>query len=95
MARGYECAAHKHDCLIPQESHHVWPLGYHGPDIKSNRVLICCNAHSDAHYLMEALLKGKPVDFRQYGPGVRKIALEGYNKVMAYADSLAKTTQGE
>lgn len=90
MGRGLECAAHVHESLVPQESHHIWPLGYHGPDVKSNRALVCCNAHSDIHYLMEAMLKNKPVDLRLYGPGVRKLAFSGYQQVMKYAEDLAQ-----
>lgn len=88
MARGIDCAAHKHSSLVPQESHHVWPLGYHGPNTASNRVLVCCNAHSDIHYLLESMLRGKPVDLREYGPSVRLFASLGYGQVMAYAESI-------
>lgn len=87
--RGRKCEAHVHDSLVPQERHHVWPLGYHGPNIPSNLVTICCNAHSDVHYMMEAMLKGKPYDRREYGVGVRRIAEAGYKAVMAYGESLS------
>jgi hypothetical protein len=82
-----------HEQLVPQERHHVWPLGYHGPDVASNRVLICANAHGDIHYLMEAMLKGRAVDRRTYGPGVRTLADRGYALVMAYAESLAQAME--
>lgn len=93
MARGTSCAAHTHDTTIPQESHHVWPLGYHGPNTAANRALVCCNAHSDAHYFLEHLLRhgGQwPDDWRTYGPRVRAIALSGYAQVMAYGASLTQ-----
>lgn len=89
MARGTDCAAHRHDSLVPLENHHIWPLGYHGPDVKSNIIRVCANAHGDAHYLLEDLLKGRPVDKRTYGPVVRDIAQRGYAAVMAYAESLS------
>lgn len=89
MARGFSCGVHQHRNLVPQESHHIWPLGYHGPDTTSNRVLLCCNAHSDIHYLLESLLKGRKVNLREYGLGVRKYARAGYEQVMAYAEALA------
>lgn len=89
MSRGTECAAHVHGCLVPQERHHVWPLGYHGPNVPANLVTICCNAHSDTHYLLEALLRGHPVDLRTYGPKVRELARLGYEQVMAYGATLA------
>ena len=89
MARGTDCAAHNHGHLVPIEVHHIWPTCYHGPDVKSNKVRICANAHSDIHYMMEAMLKGKPLNKREYGPGVRKYATLGYEQVVAYAESLA------
>jgi hypothetical protein len=90
MARsrdGFVC--HKHRSLVSYERHHVWPLGYHGPDTAANKVKICPNAHSDIHYLMELILRGKPYDLTEYGPAVRELALRGAREVTAYADSLA------
>lgn len=89
MARGFNCVAHVHDDLVPIEVHHIHPTAYHGPDTANNKAPLCSNAHSDVHYLLEAMLKGKPVDRRQYGVGVRRIADDGYRRVMAYAESLA------
>lgn len=88
MARGIECACHKHSHRVPQEVHHVWPKEYHGPDDASNKIKICCNAHSDIHYLMNAMLRKHPYDLREYGPKVRHYATRGYNEVMAYCESL-------
>ena len=93
MKRGLDCAAHKHDSLVPLEDHHVHPLGYHGPDVKANKVRICANAHSDAHYMLELMLKKKAFDAREYGGGVRAIALRGYAAVMAYGESLAVVSE--
>lgn len=91
MKRGLDCRAHVHDSTVPQEDHHVWPLGYHGPDVAANKVRICCNAHSDAHYYLEYLLRHngqRPDNWRTWGTGVRIIAQQGYVQVMAYAESL-------
>lgn len=93
MARGTECECHIHDTTIPQERHHVWPKGYHGPNTPDNLVTICCNAHSDIHYYMEYLFKHNgetPPDWRTYGPTVRALAKRGYDEVIAYGESLAK-----
>lgn len=94
--RSTTCAAHRHDSLVPVESHHVWPLGYHGPDAKANRVQLCANAHSDAHYLLERMLKtGDTVPWpeaRTYGIGVRAIARDGYVAVIAYGRGLSLET---
>lgn len=89
MARsreGFVC--HAHDTMVSYEMHHVWPLGYHGPDTKANKIKICCNAHSDIHYLMELILKGKPYRPQEYGPQVRLFAQRGADQVMAYAEKL-------
>lgn len=85
--KGFAC--HRHIDMTSYELHHVWPLGYHGPDVPANKVKICPNAHSDIHFLMERLFRGKPVDYRQYGLNVRGLALKGYRQVTAYAERLA------
>ena len=85
--KGFAC--HAHPSLVSYEIHHVWPREYHGPDTKANKVKICCNAHSDIHYLLQRMLGGKPYDLREFGPQVRRLAVSGYEQVIAYADSLA------
>jgi hypothetical protein len=58
MPRGTECAAQpsgKHDTTVPQEDHHVVPLSRGGPDTPGNTERVCCNAHSDVHYLLNAI----------------------------------------
>ena len=89
MARsdtGFAC--HKHDDLVSYELHHCWPRQYHGPDEDWNIVKICPNAHSDIHWLLERLLRGKPVDRPAYGPTIRAIAKRGYAEVLAYAEQV-------
>ncbi len=89
MPRGLICAAHVHDTTVPQERHHVQPLSRGGPNTKANLVVICCNAHSDAHYLLDLIedAGGYPLVpeavKRTFGYGVRRIALQGW---AAYAD---------
>jgi len=85
--KGFVC--HSHTTKVSYEIHHVWPKEYHGPDTKANKVKICCNAHSDIHYLLERMLGGKLYDLREFGPQVRQLAQSGYEQVVAYADSLA------
>jgi hypothetical protein len=85
--KGFMC--HTHRAHVSYVGHHVWPLGYHGPDIKANIVKICPNAHSDIHYLMDRMLAGKPYNWREYSHAIYRLALEGYKEVSAYADKLA------
>jgi hypothetical protein len=86
--KGFVC--HDHTSMVSYELHHIWPLGYHGPDIPGNKAKVCPNAHSDIHYLMERLFRGKPVNYREYGPNVRDLARWGYEQVIAYAEDLSK-----
>jgi hypothetical protein len=84
--QGFAC--HVHHEMVSYEMHHVWPLGYHGPDTPANKVKICPNAHADIHYLMERMFRGKPYMIREYGFWVRVFARQGYEQVTAYAESL-------
>ena len=89
MARdngGFACHHHRH--YVSYEVHHVFPKCYGGEDIIGNRIKICPNAHSDIHYLMDRMLAGKPYDPREYGPAVRRYALEGFQHVQARIDGL-------
>lgn len=76
--------------MVSYEMHHVWPLGYHGPDESHNIVKICCNAHSDIHFLLHKMLTGKPYKPAEYGPSVRDIAKRGFDAITAYADSIGR-----
>lgn len=88
-ARGAELVCHRHDDLVSYEDHHVWPQAMHGPDEPWNVVRICCNAHSDVHHLLNLMLRGKPYRLSDYGPRIRVLALDGYARVTAYAESIA------
>lgn len=85
--KGFFC--HAHHEMVSYEIHHIFPLGYGGSDTAANKVKICPNAHSDAHYAMERMFRGKPIDWAEYGPAVRYLARRGYNEVMAHAEELA------
>lgn len=90
MARsreGFQC--HSHDALVSYEIHHVWPKEYHGTSTPDNLVKICCNAHSDIHYLMNLMLRGKPYNLIEYGPNIRALAQRGYQAIIAYGDELS------
>lgn len=86
--KGFVC--HRHRERVSYEIHHVWPTAYHGPDTKANKVKICCNAHSDIHYLMDRILAGKPNRLAEYGPAVRRLARSGADQVLAYAERIAR-----
>ena len=90
MARdnqGFAC--HEHRRMVSYEMHHIWPLGYHGPDTAANKIKICPNAHSDIHYLMERMFRSKPYNRREYGWKIFYYARSGYDQVTAYAEKEA------
>ena len=84
--KGFAC--HIHHEMVSYEIHHIWPLGYHGPDTADNKVKVCPSAHADIHYLMERMFRGKSYSRREYGQKVRVLAYIGYHQVTAYAESL-------
>src|SRR3954463_14860859 len=58
--------------------HHIQPLGMGGPDVASNKVVVCDTGHYNIHRLMGYLLKGQALP---KGLGTRKervLANQGY-----------------
>lgn len=84
--KGFAC--HVHRGMVSYELHHIWPVGYHGPDTASNKIKICPNAHSDIHFLMERMFRSKPYNYHEYGRAVRWYAQQGYRQVMAYGEGI-------
>jgi len=91
--KGFVC--HSHRNKVSYEIHHVWPTAYHGPDKAWNRIKICPNAHSDIHFLMEAMFKKRKIDLRDYGHTIQEFAKSGYDQVIAYAESLAEISNAQ
>lgn len=80
---GVDCACHHHREWVPLEIHHVWPKGDGGPDVPTNKVTICENAHGAIHSLLDHMRKG-PVPWiirRRYGRKVRAFAQLGYDRM--------------
>lgn len=84
---GLVCAVHAHDCLVPVESHHIWPVGDGGPNRKSNRVDVCANGHSSIHGYLDLLIRHDGevpwMLARMFGPKVRELAQRGYDQIQA------------
>jgi 5-methylcytosine-specific restriction endonuclease McrA len=84
MAMGRDCAAHTHSEDVPLEVHHIWPKGDGGPDIKTNRISVCANAHGAVHSLIDRARKLGSVEAvpwairRRYGVRVRALATAGW-----------------
>lgn len=85
--KGFAC--HVHHNWVSYEIHHIWPQCYHGPDTPDNKIKICPNAHSDIHYLMERMLRGKPSRLEHYSNFVKRYAKLGYQQVTKYAEERA------
>lgn len=87
---GRNCYAHTHREDVPLEVHHVWPVGAGGPDIYTNRISLCANAHGSVHHYLARMTKAAPPDGlstpprlpwsvrRVYGRKVRRIAEAGW-----------------
>jgi hypothetical protein len=54
---------------------------------------ICSNTHSGVHDMLNKMLRGKPYDLKIYTPTMRRLANEGYKRIMAYGEELAKTKE--
>ncbi len=53
--RGTDCKAHRHDAVGAQEKHHLQPQSRGGRTVQANMRWLCANAHSDVHYLLDAI----------------------------------------
>jgi len=84
MPMGVTCHAHRHDSWVPIERHHVWPLGLGGPDVESNKVSVCANAHYSIHEYLDRLIKtGGHVPWDEgchFGPKIRALATSGWEQ---------------
>lgn len=81
------CIVHKHRDTVPLDVHHVFPRGAGGPDIASNRIVVCPNGHRRIHDYIRLLLKHQgqvpwPIT-RLFGPKVRHYARAGYDQIIA------------
>lgn len=84
---GRACWAHVHLSRVPLEDHHVWPKADGGPNVPANRRLLCSNAHSAVHDLLDKMRKAGtealPWQLRRgYGRKVRRLAVAGYRATL-------------
>jgi hypothetical protein len=81
---GDECAVHQHDEWIPTMKHHVWPQGLGGPNIASNRIVVCANGHYMIHAFLDLLIRHNGAvpgsTARHFGHAVRGYAESGWNQ---------------
>jgi hypothetical protein len=67
------------------EGHHVWPLGYDGPDIAENMRWLCPTTHTKVHNLWREWVRAggePPWDImRRYSGYVRGLVADGWSQV--------------
>ncbi len=87
---GRTCSLHRHREDVPEEDHHVWPLGMGGPDVAANKERVCANGHGMVHYYLALLFKaertGGSIPWstrRRFGFRTRRLAMLGYRRVKA------------
>lgn len=69
------------------EHHHIWPLGWGGPDAPTNRIVICATGHNSVHALLDAYRRaGGPPGWdvlQHYGRAERHLADRGWQASLA------------
>jgi hypothetical protein len=68
------------------EVHHIRPLGHGGADHPDNKVRLCATGHNNVHRLLDRLLstggKVPGAELRTYARGERKLARDGYDRIV-------------
>jgi len=84
MPMGEECVVHRHREWVPIEVHHIWPVGLGGPNIASNKISVCCNAHYSIHEFLRQLIlhDGEvPAELaKHFGAKVKRYATQGWTE---------------
>lgn len=71
------------------EVHHIWPKGDGGPNVASNRIVVCATGHNNIHKLIDELKASKGevpyAVLRQYSFKEREYAQLGYLRLTRHA----------
>lgn len=64
------------------EIHHIVPMAWGGPDVASNRINVCGNAHNNVHALLRAYSRANGTPSwevrRRFSPFTRSLAARGW-----------------
>jgi len=75
--------------VMELDKHHIWPLGFEGPDVPENWIWLCPTAHRNVHEYLRLLLKyeGKVAKdlANDYPWFARDVAWKGYRRIKAKA----------
>ena len=63
------------------EVHHIQPLAMLGPNIASNRIVVCPTGHTNIHKILHLLCRDLPVIIG--GRRERAVARDGYDRWVA------------
>ena len=69
-------------------AHHVWPLGFGGPDIASNLIWLCPTAHVNVHEILRDLMRLGRLTYYEYNLTTTRtvqhyayvVAVEGFDR---------------
>lgn len=58
---GVECVLHAYHSpeVTSYDVHHAIPVSMGGPDIASNRVVVCPTGHRNVHVCIQSMIRGK------------------------------------
>lgn len=88
-AATHPCVLHRHHSphLERTHVHHIFPLGWGGPDTADNEAPCCPTGHDSIHILLEAYRRhdGEPPweVRKEFGPAERAMAAEGWRRSRA------------
>jgi len=75
--------------VMELDKHHIWPMGFDGPDVPENLIWLCPTMHRNVHEYLRWLLKydgevdrGLASDYSRF---TRKVAEQGYRRIKAKA----------
>jgi hypothetical protein len=68
-APGVTCVLHAYHSpeVVSFDVHHVIPISMGGPDIATNRIIVCPTGHRNVHTLIHALTSGDEVHATDWG----------------------------
>lgn len=84
-----ECVADHRPRPDELHIHHTWPLAHGGPEVEGNEIPLCPTQHVSVHEYLRALIRMSGVVpwevRRNYSPYCRRIAEQGYRRIIAQA----------
>jgi hypothetical protein len=79
------CSLHAYHSpeVVSFDVHHIWPQGEGGPDVPSNRAIVCPTGHRNVHTLIRLMLLygPEPINENAWGKTTWAMALAGYGKI--------------